>query len=85
MVNIADKYSTPRDLAFSVPHGSYAGRLLYLSYASTMAKVVNNDIVIYGYADDHALRSRFNVNSRECETAAITSLQDNAVDIKSTT
>lgn len=83
MVNIGDKYSTPRDLAFSVPQGSYAGPLLYLSYASTMAKVVHNDISIYGYADDHALRSCFNANSRECETAAINSLQDNAVDIKS--
>ena len=48
-----------------------------------MAKVINNDIAVYRYADDHALRSRFNANSRECETAAIAFLQDNVVDIKS--
>ena len=54
-----------------------------MSYASTMVKAAKNYNVIYGYADDHALRSRFNANSMACETAAITSLQNNGVDIKS--
>ena len=37
--NIKNSYSTERQLNFSVPHGSVAGPVLYLAYASTLEEV----------------------------------------------
>ena len=46
-------FSSNRELAFSVPQGSCAGLMLYTAYLSTMSEVVQKQISIHGYADDH--------------------------------
>ena len=56
-VNINNFYSTPRELPFSVPQGSCADPVLYSVYALTIQHIILNDqISLYGYADDHGLR-----------------------------
>ena len=58
-VNINSAYSSTRDLNFSVPQGSCAGPVLFSVYASTIRNVVNDNISLHGYADDHALKTSF--------------------------
>ena len=47
--------SSERDLAFNVPHGSYPGPVLFLAYTSTFPQVVDSQLNIYGFTDDHYL------------------------------
>ena len=48
-----------RDLTFSVPQGSCAGPVLFLAYASTFLQVVDSQLNIYGFADNHNLGCGF--------------------------
>lgn len=77
-----EKFSTPRDLPFSVPQGSLLGPFLYLAYASPMEDVVPNGIDIYGFADDHGLRDRFKPTPVE-ERESLNRLQNCLSGIKS--
>ena len=83
VVNVEDKYSSPRDLSFSVPQGSCAGPILYLAYASTMEKEIDTQIGIHGYADDHAFRKTFKPSDRLNEQSAIGILENTAEVVKS--
>ena len=75
-VNINKSYSTPRELPFSVPQGSCAGPVLYSVYALTIQHTITNDqISLYGYADDHGLRMTCRPEA-ECETNIVKDLQD---------
>ena len=42
-VNIKNSYSTEKQLNFSVPQGSVAGPVLYLTYASTLEEVIQRE------------------------------------------
>ena len=55
-VNVCQAYSEPKFLPFSVPQGSCAGTVLYILYASTLQEVIENNVDLHGYADDHALK-----------------------------
>ena len=82
-VNVGNSYSDLKNLPYSVPQGSCAGPVLYLAYASTMGKIIQDTIGIHGYADDHALHRTFSTSKAESEKTAITQLEDSAVTIKS--
>ena len=70
-VNINKSYSTPRELPFSVPQGSCAGPVLYSVYALTIQHtIINDQISLYGYADDHGLRMTCKPDARS-ETSTV--------------
>ena len=81
-VNIGSEYSTARDLNFSVPQGSCAGPVLYLSYASTMQETIPASISLYGYADDHAIVDHFRADDRVEERQCINNIQSCMTKIK---
>ena len=75
-VNINNSYSTSRDLPFSVPQGSCTGPVLYSVYALTIQHIIMNDqISLYGYADDHGLRMTCKPEA-ESEISTVKDLQD---------
>ena len=59
-VNLGKEYSTPRELLFSFPQGSFGRPVLYLAYSSTIREVIpDNTMYCHGFADDHALDKDF--------------------------
>ncbi len=56
---IGNSYSDRKSLSFSVPQGSCMGPTLYTLYASTLQTVIPPSVNIHGYADDHALKEKF--------------------------
>ena len=80
-VNVGSDYSKEKDLTFSVPQGSCAGPVLYLAYASTMQEIIPKEIDLHGYADDHALKNKFNPTKKGEELRATSTLENCAVDI----
>ena len=82
MINVGSSYSSVKDIDFSVPQGSCAGPILFLAYASTMQEAIPELVDIHGYADDHALKVSFSAGDRNDEKAAISHLENCAIDIK---
>ena len=80
-VNVGSDYSKEKDLTFSVPQGSCAGPVLYLAYASAMQEIIPTEIDLHGYADDLALKNKFNPTKKGEELRAISNLENCAVDI----
>ena len=76
-VNIGKVHPEPIDLEFSVPQGSYAGPILFLLYASTIAEVIPPPLDIHGYADDHGVKGKFRAewNGNKIELATIWKLE----------
>ena len=56
-------------MRFGVPQGSCAGPILYSVYASTLSNVIDNNISVMGYADDHAL---YSISSTDKESVSRT-------------
>ena len=50
--------SQPRQLDYSVPQGSIKRSFLFISYASTLDKLVTQ-LTLNGFADDHSVRRTF--------------------------
>ena len=71
--------SEDKELKFSVPQGSCVGPVLYSAYASTLQEVVPLDL--YGYANDHGLKTKF-LPVPECEAKAIADTEKCLTDIK---
>ena len=83
-VKIRNSNSKRHDLPFSVPQGSAAGPILYTVYASTLQHViVNYDVKISGYADDHAIYSSFEAGTSAAERSAIADQENCLESIKS--
>ena len=59
IVTVQKARSSERDLTFSIPQGSCAGPILFLAYTSTFPQVVDSQLNIYGFADDHNLGCGF--------------------------
>ena len=74
-VVINGKSSEKKNLTFSVPQGSTSGANLFSIYCYTLGLVVNKDIAIQGFADDHSFRTQFNPNSRQDKGRAIALLE----------
>ena len=53
VVTVQKARSSERDLTSNVPQGSCAGPVLFLAYTSTFPQVVDNQLNIYGFADNH--------------------------------
>ena len=81
-VNIGSSYSLEKPLEFSVPQGSVAGPVLYSAYASTLKYVIPESVDIYGYADDHILKTAFSAGNVDHESSSVNKLQDLMFDIK---
>ena len=58
-VNVGLLYSSEHELQCSVPQGSCAGPVAYLSYANTLQEDIPSDIPIHGFADDHLVKKAF--------------------------
>ena len=68
-VKIDNVLSDKSELRFGVPQGSCAGPILYSVYASTLSNVIDNNISVMGYTDDHAL---YSTSSTDKESVALT-------------
>ena len=58
-VAVEDKLSQPRQLDYSVPQGSVQGAFLFIAYASTLEQIVDSQLTLNGFADDHSVRLAF--------------------------
>ena len=58
-VCVNDKYSTDKNINFSVPQGSINGPVLFNSYSSTINEVIDTEIAVSVFADDHNLQKDF--------------------------
>ena len=63
MVTVHKARSSERDLACSVPQGSCPGPVLFLAYTSTFPQVVDSQLNIYGFTDNHNLGCGFILGS----------------------
>ena len=64
-VKVNEETSRRIDLCQGVAQGSCLGPVLYSCYASTVQEVITKEVDIHGYADDHALKKRFNSSGIE--------------------
>ena len=82
-VNIGIYYLEKKSLNFSVPQGSCAGPVLYLSYAASISDVVSEiseegdprPISLNGFADDHVMKKSFIPNLEGDEELCIANIQ----------
>ena len=58
-VAVEDKLSQPRQLDYSVLQGSVQGAFLFIAYASTLEQIVDSQLTLNGFADDHSVRLAF--------------------------
>ena len=81
-VAVENKISQPRQLDYSVPQGSVQGAFLFIAYASTLDQIVDSQLTLNGFADDHSVRLAFKPSKldhkEELDTIAIMekSMQD---------
>ena len=81
-VAVEDKISQPRQLDYSVLQGSVQGAFLFIAYASTLEQIVDGQLTLNGFADDHSVRLAFKPSKldhkEELDTIAIMekSMQD---------
>ena len=81
-VAVEDKISQPRKLDYSVPQRSIQGAFLFIAYASTLDQIVDKQLTINGFTDDHSVRRAFKPSKldhkEELDTTAIMekSMQD---------
>ena len=81
-VNVEDRYSSDRDLQFSVPQGSLCGPVLYSVYASTLQEVVLLPLHINGFAYDHSFKYSFKASSRKDKLYTIRNIKTHTKDVK---
>ena len=82
-VKIGKDYSERKSLNFSVPQGSCASTVLYLSYAASISDVVSEvseegdprPISLIGFADDHAVNKSFIPTLEDDEELCIANIQ----------
>ena len=82
-VKIGKDYSERNSLNFSVPQGSCAGPVLYLSYAVSISDVVSEvseegdprPISLIGFADDHVMKKSYIPTLEDDEELCIANIQ----------
>ena len=82
-VNIGKDYLERKSLNFSVPQGSCAGPVLYLSYAASISNVVSEvseegdprPISLNGCTNDHAMKKSFTPTLEGNEELCIANIQ----------
>ena len=61
---VANNYSRPQQLHVSVSQGSCIRANIFMCYSALIDKVVPEDIIIHGLANDHSLRKSFPASDR---------------------
>ena len=83
-VAVEDKISQPRQLDYLVIQGSVQGAFLFIAYASTLDQIVDKQLTLNGFADDHSVRKAFKPSKldhqEELDTIAI--MEQSMQDIK---
>ena len=71
-VCINNNYSDKKDVSFLVPQGSINGPLLFNSYSSTIRDVIDTEMTVNAFADDHSLQKCFKpINESEPKTTEL--------------
>ena len=81
-VKIGKSYSERKELTFSVPQESCSGVNLFNMYSGTIRKVVDPQLNLLAYADDHAIIKELNPNQATEERHVIDQLTENLTKIK---
>ena len=65
-------------MGFSVPQGSVQGAHLFIAYASTIQDIINDNLTLNGFANDHFIGKPFRTNhitskdtTDECDTITV--------------
>ena len=61
-IKIGKSYSQEKELTFSIPRGSCLGADFFNMYCSTINEVINPNLGIIAFADDHEIVREFNPN-----------------------
>ena len=61
-IKIGEAYSERIELTFLVPQGSCSGTNFFNMYCSTISKVLDPNLGLIAFADDHAIVKEFNPN-----------------------
>ncbi len=83
-VTVGNAESSPRGLPFSVPQGSCLGPILFTAYTASLGSCPDERISgLYGYADDHSLRTTFDPAHQDSERFAYHALEHSMENIQS--
>ena len=75
-VAIEDKYSTPKELPFSVPQVSCSGVNLCTCYCSLINDQINHSFTLNAFADDHSICKNFKAGNMAQEQQTKTDLEE---------
>ena len=81
-VSVNNKYSSEKDLAFSVPQGSASGANIFTAYCASYSEVIAPPLKLQGFADDHFVRHDFKAGDIQAENKTISLLQKAMSDTK---
>ena len=73
-VSVGPKYSSNKDLTFSVPQGSAAGANFFVAYCETLISAIPPTVTLQGFADDHFMHKPFKAGNRTAESLTISTL-----------
>ena len=82
-IKIGEAYSERKELTFSVPQGSCSGTNFFNMYCSTISKVLDPNLGLIAFANDHAIVKEFNSNKQAEEIKIINLLTANLASNKS--
>ena len=80
---VRNNYSRPQQLHFSVAQGSCSEANIFMSCRALINKVVPEDIIIYGFANNHSLWKSFPASDRQKEKCTKEKLKAIIATIKS--
>ena len=80
-VCINDVYSSMRDIEFSLPQGSINGPVLFNAYSSTIILVIDLEIIVNAFANDHSLQKEVTPHPEQ-EIPNIKQLESNLVKVE---
>ena len=80
-VCVNDKYSTGKNINFSVAQGSINGLVLFNSYLSIILEVIDTKIAVNAFADDHSLQKEFQPRG-ENESKTVKLLENNLLSVQ---
>ena len=75
-VSINGKYSTSKNLEFSVPQGSCSGANFFTCYCSLITDSIPPCMMLSGFADDHSIRGSFPARFPTAEKKTISTMED---------
>ena len=75
-VSINGKYSTSKNLEFSVPQGSCSGANLFTCYCSLITDSIPPCMTLSGFADNHSIRGSFPARFPTAEKRTISTMED---------